>query len=120
LDQIPLSENSTRLAGIFSKLQRQRGDATSALQTGTPRLLLEGYTIIRCGETLENSTLQLSDLHGILVRRVSRRQMHQFIDAGFVHSVRGNLAGNLDYHQAGSVGTLIYTGANVQIRIVSI
>jgi hypothetical protein len=52
---------------------------------------LEGYTIIRSGETLDTSTWQLSDLHGVLVRRVSRRQMHQLIDAGFVYSVRGAL-----------------------------
>jgi hypothetical protein len=31
------------------------------LQTETPRLLSEGYTIIRSGETLETSTWQLAD-----------------------------------------------------------
>ena len=72
---------------------RRREDAAraSALQTATLRLLLEGYTIIRSGETLETSTWQLADPHGVLVRRVSRRQMHQLIDAGFVHAVQGTL-----------------------------
>jgi hypothetical protein len=42
------------------------------------------------------------------VRRVSRRQVHQLINVGFVYSVRGTLQETWTITELGSVGALIW------------